>query len=129
MSRNSRVRDRGYVSSHVSIPAATYTILLLLIFLLLLVAGAGGFWLWQVVVVLADCVAQLQQRVVVAVFRVSVIACTWYELTVTVGAGGSAGATGISKLFGTNGNNSVFSTITSTGGGGGGSANSSDKRW
>jgi hypothetical protein len=41
--------------------------------------------------------------------------------TVTVGAGGAA-ATGVT-VRGTNGNNSVFATVTSTGGGGGGSNN------
>jgi hypothetical protein len=39
MSRNSRVRDRGYVSSHVSIAAATYSEFTLDY---LVVAGGGG---------------------------------------------------------------------------------------
>jgi hypothetical protein len=39
---------------------------------------------------------------------------------VTVGAGGAAGAGDPSPLYGGNGSNSVFSTITSAGGGGGG---------
>ena len=44
--------------------------------------------------------------------------------TVTVGAGGAgAPVSGSGDIAGTSGNNSVFSTITSTGGGGGGSNN------
>ena len=49
--------------------------------------------------------------------------------TVTVGAGGAGGATGQGGATGdgTNGSDSVFSTITSTGGGGGGAAGVSNR--
>ena len=41
MSRNSRVRDRGYISSHVSIPAATYDNFIAVDYLVV-AGGAGG---------------------------------------------------------------------------------------
>jgi len=43
--------------------------------------------------------------------------------TVTVGAGGAAGTDTVNPSAGSDGGNSVFSTITSTGGGGGGTTN------
>ena len=44
--------------------------------------------------------------------------------TVTIGAGG-AGAFGATAMFGVNGGDTTFSTITSTGGGGGGTVSGS----
>jgi hypothetical protein len=50
MSRNSRVRDRGYVSSHVSIAAATYDEFTL-DYLVVAGGGSGGVTQLQSVVV------------------------------------------------------------------------------
>ena len=43
MSRNSRVRDRGYISSHVSIPATTYSLPVVVDYLVVAGGGAGGW--------------------------------------------------------------------------------------
>jgi hypothetical protein len=62
MSRNSRVRDRGYVSSHVSIAAATYDMTSVLIILLSLAVVLVVALLVVVAVVQAVCVAQWCNR-------------------------------------------------------------------
>lgn len=56
----------------------------------------------------------------------SALSVTAQAYTITVGAGGAGQSSG--SLAGTNGSNSVFSTVTSTGGGGGGAqVNSSEQ--
>ena len=52
----------------------------------------------------------------------SALSLTAQAYTVTVGAGGAGAPSNSSYLRGSNGSNSVFSSITSTGGGGGGSS-------
>jgi hypothetical protein len=56
MSRNSRVRDRGYVSSHVSIAAATYEFTCELLIILLSLVVAVLVFPMVVVGVLVVCV-------------------------------------------------------------------------
>jgi hypothetical protein len=131
MSRNSRVRDRGYVSSHVSIAAATYDEFTLDY---LVVAGGGGWW-WLAngggggagglrSTVTATLVAvELEWWQLFAETPLTIVTVVSY--TVTVGAGGAENTGG---GVGSTGGGSTFSSVTATGGTGasgtiGGSSN------
>ena len=117
MSKNSRVRDHGYISSQVPIVTATQNEPTLSVEYLVIAggggadtvrgggAGAGGYR--------TNVLGETSGRNSVAEASLLLIFNTAY--TVTIGAGG-AGAGGGTYTAPNAGNNSVFATITSQGG-------------